>query len=318
MSNILCNRRVRDPAEFIEAPEKMKHDTHTFNLAPMATRSASRQFSFQLHKTFEDELSTALVPLFKSGDDISYESDSHANAGQPSASGRLCILEHSVHKIGQAPSGADELVVSSLRPFQISVGLFGSDDLLVEDHDAVQLEARLLFENGQPCPTLPEQPGISGEFAMLSAGRATFKIRLNVLSSQRENRRFRVRIVDVSPGSRRTIKSVLSEPMRTITKLHRAPPGGGARAPAPEDYAPERQRDKRRLDSSLSVDEGLAKASLGELQAQVGEHESSIATLIKQNEVLMDLLQQMRGEFASKRARHDDPASGERVPAVKL
>lgn len=265
----------------------------------MATRSASRQFSFQLNRSFDEELSTALIPLKAGGDEISYESD----GGRPGTSGRLCILEHTVHKMGQSPSGADELVVSSLRPFQITVGLFGLDDLLVEDHDNIQLEARLLFENGQPCPTLPDQPGMSGEYAMLSAGRATFKIRLNVLSSQRENRRFRISIFDASPGNCGTIKSIMSEPMRTITKLHRAPPGGGSRAElAPDDCAPERQRDKRRLDG----DDGIANASLTELQKQVREHSGSIATLIEQNKELMQVLEQMRDEYASKRARHDE------------
>eukprot|EP00966_Prymnesium_polylepis_P291659 6736337-Prymnesium_polylepis.1 len=95
----------------------------------------------------------------------------------------LRVIEHGVHKRGVAPDGSDEHVVSTLRPFTFSVGLYGSNgadaEMLVEEHDVVQLTAQLLFENGQSVATLPGSPAMTGELAMLAQGRATFKIRLN-------------------------------------------------------------------------------------------------------------------------------------------
>jgi len=141
---------------------------------------------------------------------------------------RLGIVEHSVHKMTNG-----ELIVSTLRPFQLTIGLFNTEEQPVHDHEPMTLEAECLFENGQPVPTLPGQPALSGEHAILTRGQAVFKIRLNVLSSQRDWKKFRVRIATADdPKS----LCIISEPMRTLTKLYRNP-GGMAAAHAAQQQA---------------------------------------------------------------------------------
>jgi len=212
------------------------------------------------------------------------------------------VIEHGVHKRGVAPDGSDEHVVSTLRPFTFSVGLYGSNgadaEMLVEEHDVVQLTAQLLFENGQSVATLPGSPAMTGELAMLAQGRATFKIRLNVLSSQRDGQRFRISVV--ASGSR-PIRGVISEPVRTITKLHRAP-----HHPVDKGGTAERPRvTKRQADSSddslpLSGDDLLSgpaeRPTFAELQRQLEAHGQAIAKMVQRQQRLEELLASVQAE----------------------
>jgi len=143
---------------------------------------------------------------------------------------------------------------------------------------------------------------------MLSGGKASFKIRLAVLSSQRDGKKFRVSVgpAGAADGQELSIKAVISEPMRTITKLHRGP-----RTPAPAEDAPERQRTKRRAasdasDESMLGEDGCGehdKASLADLQDQVEMHGQTLSKLLAQNQKLVQLLEGMRAEYARKRAK---------------
>lgn len=64
---------------------------------------------------------------------------------------------------------------------------------------------------------------MTGEVEMMTHGRASFRLRINVLSSQREAKRFRVRVrVRFAQAGELT---AISEPMRTLVKLNRAPQG---------------------------------------------------------------------------------------------
>ena len=228
--------------------------------------------------------------------------------------GRLRVIEHGVHKLGIGPDGSEEHVVSTLRPFTFSVGLYGTNgngiEMLIENHEVVQLTANLLFENGQSVAMLPGSPAMTGEIAMLAQGRAIFKIRLNVLSSQRDGQRFRIRVMP-SEGSR-PIQGVVSEPVRTITKLHRGP-----RLPLPEEGGTaERPRVAKRhadeWDDSLPVsgDDLLSapaeRPTLAELQRALEAHGQAIAKMVQRQQRLQELLASAQAEQqaqAPKQAR---------------
>jgi len=164
----------------------------------------------------------------------------------PSASApdvRLAIVEQGYHKLVPYPDGTgQEMVVSSLRSFGLTVALLGPQNEVQEQADPKQLEAVLLFEDGQEVPMLPGQRAIHGEHAMLSHGKATFNIKITALSSQRNGQRFRVRVAVCGEP----LQVVVSEPVRTITKLHR----GRAEGAGDAKINAKRQADEALLDES--------------------------------------------------------------------
>mmetsp|Transcript_34065 Transcript_34065/g.100123 ORF Transcript_34065/g.100123 Transcript_34065/m.100123 type:complete len:339 (-) Transcript_34065:374-1390(-) len=253
-----------------------------------------------------DTMSTALVPL-----GVRQASNRHSEAG-PSNAGRLCVVEHTVHKMGKAPDGADELVVSTLKPFGLVVGLFGGDDLLIEDHDPMQLEAQLLFEDGTAVPLLEGATALTGGYAMLSGGRATFKIRLNVLSSQRECKRFRIRVEASSlpRGVTPAAKGVVTQPMRTLTKLFRgprsSPPAAAAQQAQDAAGAP--------LDDGADASADGLPQTVEALRALVRAHSEELDSLRKDRDLMWREVERLKrlkpdetgaaDEHAAKRPRH--------------
>lgn len=243
----------------------------------------------------------ALVPL----EDLA---ECHLGDWSQSLSGkslRLGITEHAVHKIAN-----DELVVSTLRPFNLTVALFEGDKK-VGDHEQIPLEAQVLFENGQPVPMLPGQPALYGEHATLTDGEVTFKIRLAVLSSQREWKKFRVRIVATDFASP---LCVISEPMRTLTKLWRNPAGGAA-------PCKDRTEGKRRKAEAPDVFDENAEdgatddpsAEIQELRQQVHAHGETINALREQHETILAMLRETRAECDRRWSCSSD---GDSLPAL--
>lgn len=227
-----------------------------------------------------------------SGERISCESATQSDDPSDPPSDRLCILEHAVHKFAKLANGSDELVVSTLRPFQVTLGLFSPDDLSIVEHEAIQLEASLLFEDGQAVPTpLPGHKAIDGQFSLLSGGKAIFKIKLNVLSSQSHGKRFRIRFSEVATANQvPRVKGVISDPMRTITKLYRAPP----RTPL-DSRVPNGRTSPRTCELEDSKpQENLAVAKL---QEQVKKHDDDITALEEQNRELIDQLKRARADY---------------------
>jgi len=213
---------------------------------------------------------------------------------------KLHITDHTVHK-----ASAEDLIVSTLKPFSISVGLGDEDDLRIVEHEPAHLTCELLYENGQPVPTplLPEQRTlIHGGTALLQGGRATFKLRLSVLSSQHGFRKFRLRLaVAREEGSSPLphIASVITDPMRTITKLHRGP-----RQPADGVAA---KRGIEEVEDDLEGDEeGPPPPKLSALRRVVEEQSASIRELQGQHAEMRALLKETFTQLELQRGRDSD------------
>lgn len=236
-----------------------------------------------------------------SGERISGEPATQSDDPSDPPSGRLCILRHAVHKIAKLANGSDELVVSTLRPFQVTLGLFSPDDLTIVEHEVIQLEASLLFEDGQPVPTpLPGHQAIDGQFSLLSGGQAIFKIKLNVLSSQSHGKRFRIRFSEVATANQvPRVKGVISDPMRTITKLYRSPPRNPLDSRVPNGRTSPRTCELQ----DAKPQENLAAAMLRE---QVKQQDVVITELEEENRRLTDKLKRARAEYENMmHAKHD-------------
>lgn len=250
---------------------------------------------------------TSLVPAY------------HDDAAAGARPLRLAILEHSVHKIKD-----DDLIVSTLRPFSLVVGLYEGGELH-DVHEPMQAEAQLLYENGLPVPTLPGKPAMTGEVEMMTHGRASFRLRLNVLSSQREAKRFRVR-VHVAPAAAAGELTVISEPMRTITKLNRAPQGKRKLEDDEGDFHEERlQRQCVRLAPheggepselkpaaaqeqhcralAISRAPPLPPSELDELRLLVHEQSEAIRELQTQHRDAQEVLGELRGVLVGLQGR---------------
>jgi len=105
--------------------------------------------------------------------------------------------------------------MSTLKAFMLRVGVQGEDATIFEE---MPLVASLIYENGHAVEEVSatlEPPLLGGE-ALVERGVATFKLKITVLSSLCRSHRFRVRVA--APGSG---LSVVTSPMRTITKLFR-------------------------------------------------------------------------------------------------
>jgi len=161
------------------------------------------------------------------------------------ASGRkLKILEHRVHKVEmrQKENGEqeDELVVSNLRPFTLKVGVHDALDMPILDC-ALPLRATLLYENGLPVKqTSSSEPLLVGETDVVALqGAATFKLRITSLSSHRDKQRFRIQVAPQDPDVTQVepLLSVVTDPMKSVTKLGRASTAGAA-APMPPPAGP--------------------------------------------------------------------------------
>lgn len=164
-----------------------------------------------------------------------------ASGGAIIASGRkLKILEHRVHKVELRTKENDEpeeeLVVSNLRPFMLKVGVHDHLDQPVLDC-SLPLRATLLYENGLPVKqTSSSEPLLVGETDVVALqGAATFKLRITSLSSHRDKQRFRIQ---VAPQEVELVQSepalcVVTDPMKSVTKLGRASNGPAPPLPSP-------------------------------------------------------------------------------------
>uniref|UniRef100_A0A7S4I4K0 Uncharacterized protein n=1 Tax=Prymnesium polylepis TaxID=72548 RepID=A0A7S4I4K0_9EUKA len=222
----------------------------------------------------------------------------------PTASWRLQITNHAVHKICN-----DELVCSTLRPFQLTIGMFDASGHTVEEHEPIHLVARCLFENGQPVHTLPGQPAILGDRATLANGQAVFRIQFQVLSSQREGKRFRVEVATDEDNPVRL--KVISEASRTLTKLFRNP-GGATAAAAAAQASPSPSPTGRNLSLSAfgkrksgdPMDEASADAEVCDIHGLWGEvHRNSVEIArLKKDQAEMRRVLQALGEYRERRS----------------
>lgn len=150
--------------------------------------------------------------------------DGAADTGQPptrpiDTGQRLRILDHQVHRVdGGADGGAPEIVASTLKFFSLKVGLVDAGG----EAPAYTLRAALVYEHGGAVEELSTtlEPALLGGEAVLKDGVASFKLRISVLSSLCQMKRFRVQVTCVE---RPELAPVATAPVRTITKLRRGP-----------------------------------------------------------------------------------------------
>ena len=151
---------------------------------------------------------------------------------------RLKILDHRVHKVENRTKEngeqEDELVVSNLRPFTLKIGVHNHLDQPLHDC-SLPLRATLLYENGLPVKqTSTSEPLLVGETDVVALqGAAMFKLRITSLSSHRDKQRFRIQVApqDVEVQLSETGLCVVTDPMKSVTKLGRASHAAAAWCP---------------------------------------------------------------------------------------
>jgi len=155
----------------------------------------------------------------------------------PGPGRHLQILDHTVHRIDAhtKANGEEEkeMVVSNLRHFTLKIGVL--DPRMGMGRDAeLPLKAELLYENGQLVEQLATcEPLLVGKTEVVAMqGTALFKLRITSLSSHRDKQRFRIRVspVDTNLLLHEPGLSVVTTPMKCVTKLsHRSSSGGAAK-----------------------------------------------------------------------------------------
>jgi len=148
----------------------------------------------------------------------------------PGPGRHLQILDHTVHRIDtHTKHNGDEekeMVVSNLRHFTLKIGVLDPRIGLGRDAE-LPLKAELLYENGQLVEQLATcEPLLVGKTEVVAMqGSALFKLRITSLSSHRDKQRFRIRVSpsDTNLLLREPGLSVVTTPMKCVTKLsHRA------------------------------------------------------------------------------------------------
>merc|ERR1719472_153079 len=156
----------------------------------------------------------------------------------PGPGRHLQIVDHTVHRIDThtKANGEEEkeMVVSNLRHFTLKIGVFDPQMGLGRDAE-LPLKAELLYENGQLVEQLATcEPLLVGKTEVVAMqGTALFKLRITSLSSHRDKQRFRIRVSpsDTSLLLREPGLSVVTTPMKCVTKLsHRTSGGGNTKA----------------------------------------------------------------------------------------
>ena len=131
----------------------------------------------------------------------------------------LAVTHQEIHRIDALADGEKELVMSTLKAFQLRIAVQSAAGKLVRDLDGMVLRATLLYEDGQAVKELSatqEPPLLNGQ-ALVENGIASFRMRITVLSSLCHARRFRVRIHAEHAPELATVTSAV----KTITKLRR-------------------------------------------------------------------------------------------------
>ena len=229
----------------------------------------------------------------------------------PGPGRHLQILDHTVHRIDAhtKANGEEEkeMVVSNLRHFNLKIGVY--DPRIGVGRDAeLPLKAELLYENGQLVEQLATcEPLLVGKTEVVAMqGTALFKLRITSLSSHRDKQRFRIRIspVDTSLLLREPGLSVVTTPMKCVTKLSHRSSGGGAKAGAGEG---EEGEDDEVDDSATSGANGGGSASgngtkrkRDDIEPLLEAQGQQLAALQKTNEVILEQLQALKALLSAR------------------
>ena len=233
---------------------------------------------------------------------------------------KLKILEHRVHKVENRTKEngeqEEELVVSNLRPFTLKVGVLDVHDQPLLDGN-LPLRATLLYENGLPVKqTSSSEPLLVGETDVVALqGAATFKLRITSLSSHRDKQRFRIQIepqaraAQLGRATRRNLPQiadasppltllqemharqlepqlvVVTDPMKSVTKLGRASGAANGAAPLPPtpdaDGGAASESLKRKYRETLELHSAQI-AQMQETQQLILQEIRSVAALAQQ------------------------------------
>lgn len=208
----------------------------------------------------------------------------------PGPGRHLQILDHTVHRIdtNTKANGEEEkeMVVSNLRHFTLKIGVL-DPRCGVGRADELPLKAELLYENGQLVEQLATcEPLLVGKTQVVAMqGMALFKLQMKTLSSHRDKQRFRIRVspVDTSLLLREPGLSVVTTPMKCVTKLsHRGSSGklegDGEEASGvgdEDDAAPGGKRKRDDLEPVLEA-QGQKLHELQQMNVQILEQLRSI------------------------------------------
>jgi len=175
-------------------------------------------------------------------------------------------------------------VVSNLRPFTLKVGVHDHMDNPLIDC-SLPLRASLLYENGLPVKqTSSSEPLLVGETDVVALqGAATFKLRITSLSSHRDKQKFRIQVApqDVEMQLSETNLCVVTDPMKSVTKLGRAShASSGPSLPLPMDAASAASVEslKRKYRDTLE-DHAQQLQSIADTQAAIMQEMGSIMQL---------------------------------------
>ena len=148
------------------------------------------------------------------------------------------------------------------------------------------LRATLLYENGLPVKqTSTSEPLLVGETDVVALqGTATFKLRITSLSSHRDKQRFRIQVApqDVDLQLSESHLTVVTDPMKSVTKLGRASASAAAAAAAamPSPIPP-----------VLSADNGASDSLKRKYREILEEHASQLQTLTEAQGAILEELQ---------------------------
>merc|ERR1711988_640340 len=203
----------------------------------------------------------------------------------------LRLLEHTVHKIEKVVkedgTQEDELVVSNVRSFDVRVGVVDSNNMLVQDMRPIDLQTELLYENGMPVEKLNSSaPLLMGNIeAKLENGEAHFKLRITLLSSQRDKQRFRLRIAPKGAELAHHFPClfVVTNPMKSVTKLRHSK----------VDTKAERQTATW-TNSDDDRSSGMKRKDIDAIDHELQRQEAQIAKLVSTTSVIVSELKKLK------------------------
>lgn len=145
---------------------------------------------------------------------------------------QLVVRKHEIHRKDELADGESELVTSTLKYFHIDVALVDLEGAAVPFADGARVHATLVYEDGGVVEEVSAslEPPLLGGDAQLEGGCASFRLRVTVLTSLCQCRKFRVHIALES----RPEIFVLTREFKTITKLRRGSRGGANKEAAKE------------------------------------------------------------------------------------
>jgi hypothetical protein len=227
----------------------------------------------------------------------------------PGPGRHLQILDHTVHRIDAhtKANGEEEkeMVVSNLRHFNLKIGVY-DPRIGVGREGELPLKAELLYENGQLVEQLATcEPLLVGKTEVVAMqGTALFKLRITSLSSHRDKQRFRIRIspVDTSLLLREPGLSVVTTPMKCVTKLSHRSSSGAAKAGAGEGEEGEEEDaagDDPAANGGAAGSNGV-KRKRDDIEPLLEAQGQQLAQLQKTNAEILEQLQALKALLAAR------------------